>query len=235
MRRLLLAGLAILVPLLMVLSAWAAPVVRVDQPEHDFGTILQGENVRHVFTFANQGNAPLAVEKVTSSCGCTAALASAKLLAPGESGEIQASFDSARFRGPVKKTVYLYTNDPVQPMVQLQIKATVKAELAIEPQIVNFGVVPPRKTVRSTVSLINQGDQEVQLDGLQTTAPELVARWSAAVIPPGGKVAVDLTLTPKPGQPRFSGYVLFKAAGAIRHDLRIPVYADMSERSTALR
>lgn len=235
MRRLLPAGAGILAPLLVVLSAWAAPVVRIDRPEHDFGTILQGENVRHVFTFANSGTAPLTIEKVTSSCGCTAALASAKVLAPGESGEIQTSFDSARFRGQVKKTVYLYTNDPVQPMAQLQIKATVKAELAVEPQIVNFGAVAPRKTVRSTVSLINQGDHEMKLEGLETTAPELAARWSAAVIPPGGKVSVELILTPKPGQPRFSGYVLFKAAGAIRHDLRIPVYADMSERSAALR
>lgn len=235
MRRLLPAGAGILAPLLVVLSAWAAPVVRVDRPEHDFGTILQGENVRHVFAFVNSGTAPLTIEKVTSSCGCTAALASAKVLAPGESGEIQTSFDSARFRGQVKKTVYLYTNDPVQPMVQLQIKATVKAELAVEPQIVNFGAVAPRKTVRSTVSLINQGDHEMKLEGLETTAPELAARWSAAAIPPGGKVSVELTLTPKPGQPRFSGYVLFKAAGAIRHDLRIPVYADMSERAAALR
>jgi hypothetical protein len=234
MGRLLLAGAVSLASLVMVLSAWAAPVVRIDRPEHDFGTILQGENVRHVFDFVNNGNAPLTVEKVTSSCGCTAALASAKVLAPGESGEIQTSFDSARFRGPVKKTVYLYTNDPVQPMVQLQLKGTVKAELTLEPQVVNFGAVSPRKTVKSTVNLINQGDREVQLDGLETTAPELAARWSAAVIPPGGKIAVELTLTPKPGQPRFSGYVLFKAAGAIRHDLRIPVYAELGERSAAL-
>jgi hypothetical protein len=87
--------------------------------------------------------------------------------------------------------------------------------------------VAPKRTVRSTVSLINQGPREIQLQGLETTAPELAARLSAKTIPPGGKATVELTLTPKPGQSRFSGYVLFKAKGTIDRDLRIPVYADL--------
>jgi hypothetical protein len=220
--------------LLAAVSVWAAPVVTVPAPEHDFGTILQGENVRHVFVFTNNGDTTLNVEKISSSCGCTAALASAKQLAPGESGEVQTSFDSTRFRGAVKKTVYLYTNDPAQPMIQMQLKGNVKEELTMTPQMVNFGTVAPQKAVKASVSLVNQGDREVRLDGLGTTAPELVARMSATVVPPGGTVSVDLTLTPKPGQNRFSGYVLFKAAGAIRHDLRIPVYADLVERTAGL-
>ena len=235
MRRRLSAAVAGILSLLLACAAWAAPAVSVPKAEHNFGTVFQGESVRHVFAFANRGDAPLTVEKVSSSCGCTAALASAKVLAPGENGEIQASFDSTRFRGEVSKTVYLYTNDPAQPMVQLLLKGNVQVEVALEPQLVNFGTVAPRKTVRSTVHLINQGKREVRLEGLETTTPELAARLSAAVIPPGGQVAVELTLTPKPGQPRFSGYVLFKAAGVINHDLRIPVYADLGERAAALR
>ena len=234
MRRWFIAGTAWCASLLLTVAAWAAPAVSVPQLQHDFGTVYQGETVRHVFVFTNSGNAPLNVEKVSSSCGCTAALASAKVLAPGESGEIQTSFDSTRFRGAVSKTVYLYTNDPAQPMVQLQLKGKVQAEVSIDPQQVNFGTVAPKRTVKSTVRLINQGTRELQLEGLETTAPELAARLSANVIPPGGSVAVELTLTPKPGQPRFSGYVLFKAAGAILHDLRIPVYADLGERSASL-
>lgn len=235
MRRLMHVAAVLGFLLASVVSALAgAPAVAVSAPDFDFGTVYQGENVRHAFTFTNKGSAPLVIEKVSSSCGCTAALASAKSLAPGESGEIQASFDSTRFRGSVSKTVYLYTNDPAQPMVQLQLRGNVREEVTIEPQQVHFGAVTPKRTVRSTVSLSNQGKAEVRLDGLETTAPELTARLSAEVIPPGGKVAVELTLTPKPGQPRFSGYVLFKADGTIRHDLRIPVYADLGEHAAGL-
>jgi hypothetical protein len=234
MRRWFVAGTAWCASLLLTVAAWAAPAVSVPQLQYDFGTVFQGETVRHAFTFTNSGTTPLTVEKVSSSCGCTAALASAKVLAPGESGEIQTSFDSTRFRGGVSKAVYLYTNDPAQPMVKLQLNGKVQAEVSIDPQLVNFGTVTPKRTVKSTVKLLNQGPREVQLEGLETTAPELAARLSANVVPPGGTVAVELSLTPKPGQPRFSGYVLFKAAGTIRHDLRIPVYADLGERAARL-
>ncbi|MHB8709066.1 MAG: DUF1573 domain-containing protein [Desulfuromonadales bacterium] len=235
MRRWILAGAAWCAPLLLMGTAWAVPTVNVPHPDYDFGTVFQGESVRHVFAFSNRGDTPLDIQKVSSSCGCTAALASAKTLAPGESGEIQTSFDSTRFRGTINKTVYLYTNDPAQPVVQMHIKGNVQEELALDPQLVNFGAVAVKRTVKSKVSLTNQGNHEVHLEGLETTTPELAARLSANVIPPGGKVVVELTLTPKPGQSRFSGYVLFKAAGAIRHDLRIPVYADLAEQSVTLR
>lgn len=229
-----LAGAIFCATLSLPFAAWAAPTVSVPQPDHDFGTVYQGEQVRHVFAFSNSGKDSLVIEKVSSSCGCTAALASAKALAPGASGEIQATFDSTRFRGAISKTVYLYTNDPVQPVVQLHLKGTIQEELVIDPRQVSFGAVAPKRTVKLTVSLLNKGNHEVRLAGLETTTPELIAHLSAEVIPPGGKVAVELTLTPKPGQPRFSGYVLFKADGAVRHDLRIPVYADLGEHSATL-
>jgi hypothetical protein len=229
MHRWILAGAVFGASLLLSFAAWAAPAVSVPQPDHDFGTIYQGEQVRHTFMFSNSGKDTLVVEKVSSSCGCTAALASAKTLAPGASSEVQATFDSTRFRGEISKTVYLYTNDPAQPVVQMHLKGNVQEELTIDPQQVQFGTVSSKRTVKSTVNLINQGKREVSLAGLETTTPELTARFSAEVIPAGGKVAVELTLTPKPGQPRFSGYVLFKADGAIHHDLRIPVYADLGE------
>jgi len=218
---------------LLATAAWAAPTVNVSQPAHDFGTILQGETVRHRFEFSNTGDASLQVEKISSSCGCTAALASAKVLAPGESGEIQTSFDSARFRGEVSKTVYLYTNDPVRPMVQLQLKGVVREEVTLEPQLVNFGTVAPRTTVSTKVTLVNQGEREVRLGKPETTAPELAVSFNAEAVPARGKATITLSLTPKPGQSRFSGYVLFKASGAREHDLRIPVYADLGERAAA--
>ncbi len=216
---------------LVATAAFAAPVVNVSQLSYDFGTVLQGETVHHRFAFSNTGDASLQVEKISSSCGCTAALASAKTLAPGESGEIQASFDSARFRGEVSKTVYLYTNDPVRPMVQLQLKGVVREEVALEPQLVNFGTVVPKKTITTKVTLVNQGDREVRLGKPETTAPELRASFNMEAVPSRGKSTITLSLTPKPGQSRFSGYVLFKASGAREHDLRIPVYADLGERA----
>jgi hypothetical protein len=44
----------------------------------EFGKIAQDDKAHHVFKFTNKGNAELVIGEVRASCGCTAALASAK-------------------------------------------------------------------------------------------------------------------------------------------------------------
>ncbi len=95
--------------------SFAAPDLQVATPTFDFGEIYQGEKVPHVFEFSNQGDEPLLIDRVRSSCGCTAVLVSQKNIPPGGKGELKATFDSSRFRGAISKTIYLYSNDPVRP------------------------------------------------------------------------------------------------------------------------
>jgi len=87
MFRLFKVGLVLFV-CLMTSNALAAPNLVVEQPVFDFGEVAQGDKVPHTFKFRNDGDKPLYIDRVKSSCGCTAALLSAKTLAPGESGEI---------------------------------------------------------------------------------------------------------------------------------------------------
>lgn len=228
--RTILTTLVLLLVLSCPLSSWATPKITVEQPQHDFGTITQGEKVPHSFVFTNAGDDLLKIERVRSSCGCTAALVSAKELQPGESGEVQAHFDSTRFRGNVTKTIYVYTNDPVQPVTQLFIKGTVREVVTIEPAQVNFGEAEAEKTAVTQVTLKNHGEVLLQLDNLQTTAQELKAVLSDKALPAGGETHVNLSLTPKPGQGRFSGYILLKIVSPVVQDLRIPVYAQIKSQ-----
>lgn len=59
---------------LLASNSWAAPNLVVELPTFDFGEVPQGQTVRHSFSFNNDGDEPLLIEKVHSSCGCTAAL-----------------------------------------------------------------------------------------------------------------------------------------------------------------
>ena len=102
-------GVLLAVFLLLPLAVQAeGPKLVVEDADYSFGQTFQGTKVEHTFSFRNTGDAPLTVEKVRSSCGCTAALVSATLIPPGGKGEIRTTFDSGRFRGPVVKTIYLY-------------------------------------------------------------------------------------------------------------------------------
>ena len=208
--------------------AFAAPVLQASEPKYDFGEVFQGEKVRHVFEFVNEGDETLKIERVRSSCGCTAVMVSEKSIPPGGKGELQANFDSARFRGSVSKTIYLYSNDPVSPVVQFYIKGKVLETVVVNPAQINFGKVVAEKPVTSTVVLRNQGEKPLTLGKPYSTAAELVVKMPEASFAKGDEVTLELQLTPKPGQVRFSGYILVPVEGLPKKELRIPVYATIN-------
>lgn len=214
---------------LFISPVMAAPNLAVENPSFDFGEIFQGEQVPHVFSFSNTGDEILSIDRVNSSCGCTAALISEKTLAPGGKGEVKVSFDSTRFRGQVTKTVYLYSNDPVQPVMQLFVKGNVKESVTIDPVQVNFGPLVVGRAAQSTVRLRNQGNRPLVLGTPKTTAEELTVSLPERQFAAGSELIVTLTLKPKPGQPRFSGYILLPIEGDSARELRIPVYASTPE------
>jgi len=207
--------------------AFAAPDIKFTSPQFDFGEVYQGERVQHAFEFVNAGQDPLLIDRVHSSCGCTAVLVSEKNLAPGAKGQIKTNFDSARFRGSVSKTIYLYSNDPVKPVVQLKIKGEVLEIIAVEPEQVNFGKVAGDQTLVAKVVLRNQGETPLTLGVPSTTAAELQAEMPETTLAKDEEVSLELMLSPKPGTLRFSGYVLVPVDGVPNNQLRIPVYAAM--------
>ena len=83
MRKGLLLGCLLVVVLGMV--AMATPVITVDQPVYDFGSIGQGYMVKHTFILQNTGDETLEIVYVRASCGCTTTEFPTNQLAPGES------------------------------------------------------------------------------------------------------------------------------------------------------
>jgi hypothetical protein len=208
--------------------AFAAPILQVDNPNFDFGEVFQGEKVRHVFEFVNQGDETLQIDRISSSCGCTAALVSEKSIPPGGKGELQANFDSTRFRNAVSKTISLYSNDPVHPIMQFYIKGKVLEAISVVPSQIHFGTVDSQKPVSSTVLLRNQGGKPLTLGKPHSTATELTVKMPETSFADGDEVTLELKLTPKPGQVRFSGYILVPVDGVPKGELRIPVYATIA-------
>ena len=104
-------------------QAAAYPEVTFDETEHDFGTIDQGTNVEHTFTFTNTGEAPLVITNATSSCGCTVPEFTREPIAPGEKGELLVKFDGTG-QNQVTKTINITTNTEAG-REQLKIKAFV--------------------------------------------------------------------------------------------------------------
>jgi hypothetical protein len=63
------AGLTVL--LLQPVLFAAEPKLPCDTPNFDFGYATQTQNVRHAFLLRNTGDAPVSIERVHNTCGCT--------------------------------------------------------------------------------------------------------------------------------------------------------------------
>ena len=102
-----------------------APVIAFNNTTFNFGSMTQGESVSHDFTFKNTGKMDLLIHKTKASCGCTALNQDKKVVKPGETASIKATFNSRGKKGKQNKTITVITNDPNSPRTILWIKGNV--------------------------------------------------------------------------------------------------------------
>jgi len=79
--------------------------------EFDAGDVLEGDTVKHTYVFTNTGNAPLKIEKIITTCSCTAGIFdTSKVIAPGEKSEISVTFTTAGKTGRQHRTITIISN-----------------------------------------------------------------------------------------------------------------------------
>jgi hypothetical protein len=100
------------------------PTFNFSEESFDFGTITEGDVVDHVFSFVNEGDAPLIISSATASCGCTVPVWPKAPIAPGEQAEIKVQFNSRSKPGVQNKTVTVTANT-YPKVTRLKIKANV--------------------------------------------------------------------------------------------------------------
>jgi hypothetical protein len=210
-------------------SCFAAPQLVAEQLNYDFGEVLQGAKVEYTYRFRNAGDAVLEVGNVRSSCGCTAALLSARRIAPGDIGELQATFDSTRFQGAVSKVITLDSNDPQHPQVAFNLFGKVKAELLLQPERVNWGVVEKNQLLETQLTISNLSSSTIRLEPPRSTNPAVSAELSSLHIPPGGQVELRLTAKLPDDQTRLSGYIIVATDYANYPQIRVSVSARLSK------
>ncbi|TND05059.1 MAG: hypothetical protein FD123_3679 [Bacteroidetes bacterium] len=108
-----------------------APVLAFREPVYDFGTIRQGENVKHDYVFTNTGKSPLVISDARSSCGCLVPSWPKEPIPPGKSGIVSLYFNPSGKIGPQAKQVTVTSNNRNGTVI-LTIKGKVEALPAAE-------------------------------------------------------------------------------------------------------
>lgn len=138
----------------------AQPTFELQTPIIDLGTVLDTDPTSGTIRFRNAGNAVLKVPEVRTTCGCTVAELPKNEFEPGESVELEVTFDPrGKTAGRQEQTVTFRTNDRANPMVAVKVRAFVKPLVSIEPMQVNLGEVTKHTRKETLISLTGSSER----------------------------------------------------------------------------
>ena len=83
---------------------------------HNYGTIVQASDGSCEFKFANKGKAPIILNDVKASCGCTAPEWTRTPVAPGATGTIKVTYNT-NLVGAFSKSITVNSNAVNSPLV----------------------------------------------------------------------------------------------------------------------
>ncbi|HAI74633.1 MAG TPA: DUF1573 domain-containing protein [Microscillaceae bacterium] len=145
------------------------PTMYFENILHNFGEIAEETGVvTHSFRFKNTGDVVLQIDSVVPSCGCTTPSWTRGAIAPGQNGEILASYDPTNRPGDFTKYLTVYANTQ-QKIVQLVIQGKVNPRprtildtlvtkmggIRVQYQAFNFGYIANNGPVTQTFDVYN--------------------------------------------------------------------------------
>ncbi len=140
------------------------PRIELSKREHHFGNIKQGDKATCQFPVSNRGEAPLIIHRIETSCGCTGAIPGKNELAPGESSQIDVTFNSSGRQGYFQKSIYVHSSDPQNPKAELLIDGDIKTAVDIDISHLNLGNVLLNQSVSGQVRIrLNDTSSAVQI------------------------------------------------------------------------
>jgi len=166
----------------------------------DFGEMEQQEEQTREVGFRNTGNETLEIKKVKSSCGCTAATPTDKIIDPGETGILNVTFKSGKSQGEVEKVISVTTNDSLNPIARLPVKAYIKTDLKLEPRALDFGEVKLGEVKMAETRIMSQNGKDFEIVFVEADSTSFDYKLTPIEEDgnPGYLIEVSLKPTPKP-------------------------------------
>lgn len=158
-------------------------VVPVGTDTHDFGRVMQGQNVEHEFEVKSDGTEPLVINQVKPTCGCTVAKVLVETddgemaqytygqpIPPGRRIHIPAVLHTKNKRGHQNTRINVFSNDP-RGTTQLGLTADVEPFFNISPNFLNFGQISTGETKTLSATISTAQGQPIGLELATETLP----------------------------------------------------------------
>lgn len=160
-------------------------------------TFSDKQAVAH-FKYENVGKTPVHFTSVHASCGCTTAQTQKEEVAPGDKGEITATFNIGGRTGTQVKTVTVETDDAdaTRATTQLTLKTIIPQLLELQPMFITWqsGEEPKPKVITAKA---NKEAGITKLD-VVSTASEFTTKVEPGSAPNEFRISVQPKGTDKP-------------------------------------
>jgi hypothetical protein len=203
---------------LCFLIASSAPAALVfEKTELDLHPEMGASKVDAVFKYENKGTTPIHIKAVRPSCGCTTAALAKNDVAPGEKGEITATFNIGDRTGVQVKTVTVETDDATAPQTVLTFKATIAQALEIQPTFLYWQANEPAQP-KTIVAKAGKTTAIKKLDVTSSTG-----EFTAKVEPGSGPGEFKIQVQPKDTTKPLNGNLTVKPDVASVKPYSVPV------------
>jgi hypothetical protein len=178
----------------LVGSAVAGPNIEFAESEHDFGELEQGKNGEYFFTFKNVGDEPLKIDRIKTSCGCTASSTEKDLIEPGEEGEVKVIYKTRNRSGSFL-------------IVRGVVKLGPTPVITVKKPHVNFGMLHLENRASFALLVENTGNEPLEIYSIADYRGVVLFEGNLA-IPAGEAKTMDLSYkAQKPGALRETMFI----------------------------
>jgi hypothetical protein len=150
----------------------------------NFGKVLQGDVLNHVFALASSGEEDLIIKQAKPTCGCTVAQITVQqadgTMAPyafgnpipvGRKVELKATLHTVNKRGHAGSRINIFSNDP-RGQTQLGLEAEVEPFFNINPVVINFNTLSAKDTAADKASISTAHGEKVKLNAFLDNVPQ---------------------------------------------------------------
>jgi len=196
----------------------------------EFGRLPEGRTVEGDIRFTNAGNAPVQIQRVQASCGCTTTKIEKMGLEPGDTASVHYAVRTQGFRGIVRKTITVFFTDPKEKELEFVIQGTLYSDLEVTPSFIDFQRVTLdlNSTLTQKVTVMNQTQKPIRI-AARTTSDLLTVSPASSTVPAGQSLALQVTLRPSKAVTQDAD-VWIETDSASRPKIAVPVFIQVGNK-----
>lgn len=203
------------------------PKLWVEEPRFDFGTLNEGQAIRHEFTVSNKGKGILRILDIRGSRSTIDTFPLTQNLRFGESTRIVVRFDSTGRWGTQDLRIVVETNDPDNLSFSLRLQGKVISDYQTEPHYLPVSRNSETGELEGSVTLKNLQDKPMVLTRIFTESNRVRTNFTPPFkaplrLAPGQSASIDATLNAHLARNQKRDLVIVSVQGRSR-PIEIPI------------